>query len=937
MRVGTRFGIAFSIVAIWAFTPAAAVIYDVPTDEALLEVAPVVVYGQVEHVAVGPLWTDATVRIGRVLKGGVAGAAILVRQLGGFDPATGRGTSFMGLRMLREGEKVMLFLDRDPDGVYWTVDLGMGTFFEDREGYLSRHEIDELYRHAERFGQWIADRSAGLEPAANYFMDEIPGPHRVTEAATWIRDRYCGKTNLRDNRFDKQTGKCYLDRDGDGYYAWYDELFRDTNGNGQWDYAEPYVDADGNGEYTPAEWWHDENGNGAWDDGEILRDENNNGRWDAAETYTDTNGNGEWDDAEPYVDWNDNGQYDIAEVEVDCVPADYEGSKQLYDSSGHFYYVDADGSGHYNPDPAENPDEVIVTGDNIDFHYLRWPDWDQKVTSTSVVEGNSSRVAAVNAAIGLWNGDAGSSVAIPAAVEEVYVGDRPAIVENRIHVDFDVTDLCSLNADWHDNLRVWMPACSSPLARTLVVWVCNSDPETTTFHDIPGGSGSAYRIGLSRIWLSPKAIDERDPDKLGHVLAHEFGHVLGIHDADDGDGVDDIMDPQWTTSLTALSADDRMAVRKLYPPQSSGFGGGPGGGGPSPAEDPPPTEDPAVPPPVPPTAGFDADAVVQDEAEDLWRARSGEAVRFVSTSTGAVASVHWDFGDGTTSRRSTVDHVWQRPGFYDVVLTVSGAGSESSVARTYLVEAGEPRGTCVAGPETICLQDARYEVSVEWRTSEGESGAGRVVHAGTNDSGMFSFFGRDNWEILVKVLNGCSINGHHWVYAASATDLGYAIRVVDTATGDMREYGNEAGRVASAVADETAFSSLCETPAAASGRPLPSGGETLLLDDGRFEVRVEWSTADDRGVARTVRPRTGDSGLFWFFDPANWEVLVKVLDGCGVNGHHWVYAASATSLPLELTVTDTETGEVRRYEVSPGADTAIADPAAFADSCRPAR
>lgn len=121
----------------------------------------------------------------------------------------------------------------------------------------------------------------------------------------------------------------------------------------------------------------------------------------------------------------------------------------------------------------------------------------------------------------------------------------------------------------------------------------------------------------------------------------------------------------------------------------------------------------------------------------------------------------------------------------------------------------EPPGSCVVDAETLCLLDSRYAVEVEWRTLGGEVGAGRVVEEGTNDSGMFTFFDPANWEVLIKVLNGCAQNGHVWVYGASTTDLGYTITVTDTATGHVQRYSNEAGRPAAAITDATAFRGGC--------------------------------------------------------------------------------------------------------------------------------
>lgn len=107
---------------------------------------------------------------------------------------------------------------------------------------------------------------------------------------------------------------------------------------------------------------------------------------------------------------------------------------------------------------------------------------------------------------------------------------------------------------------------------------------------------------------------------------------------------------------------------------------------------------------------------------------------------------------------------------------------------------------------------------------------------------------------------------------------------------------------------------------------------TLCLLDDRYEVTAQWLTTDDRGVARVARPRTTDSGLIYFFDPNNWEMLVKVLDGCHFNQHHWVFAASATDVGFDLTVRDTSEpeGMVKRYTKMPGEPArAITDTGAF--------
>jgi len=108
------------------------------------------------------------------------------------------------------------------------------------------------------------------------------------------------------------------------------------------------------------------------------------------------------------------------------------------------------------------------------------------------------------------------------------------------------------------------------------------------------------------------------------------------------------------------------------------------------------------------------------------------------------------------------------------------------------------------------------------------------------------------------------------------------------------------------------------------------------LQESRFRVEVQWSGfGDDGGMAHTVPGATADSGLFYFFGPNNWEILVKVLNACGSGGgrndRFWVFAASATTLKYEMTVTDTQTGARRTYVNALGVSSpATTDTEAFA-------
>ncbi|MEZ5313805.1 MAG: hypothetical protein R2862_09235 [Thermoanaerobaculia bacterium] len=63
----------------------------------------------------------------------------------------------------------------------------------------------------------------------------------------------------------------------------------------------------------------------------------------------------------------------------------------------------------------------------------------------------------------------------------------------------------------------------------------------------------------------------------------------------------------------------------------------------------------------------------------------------------------------------------------------------------------------------------------------------------------------------------------------------------------------------------------------------------------------------------TAVPLSSDTGYFWFFDDQNVEMILKVLDGTGTNGHHWVYYGALTNVEYNVTITDSVTGAAKRY------------------------
>ena len=113
--------------------------------------------------------------------------------------------------------------------------------------------------------------------------------------------------------------------------------------------------------------------------------------------------------------------------------------------------------------------------------------------------------------------------------------------------------------------------------------------------------------------------------------------------------------------------------------------------------------------------------------------------------------------------------------------------------------------------------------------------------------------------------------------------------------------------------------------------PCVAGATTLCLNANRFKVEVGWNVPDQgTSGAGQAKPLTGDTGYFWFFNSANVELVIKVLDARGVNGHFWVFYGALSDVAYTITVTDTQTNVVQHYENPYHHLASFADTSAFA-------
>jgi hypothetical protein len=107
---------------------------------------------------------------------------------------------------------------------------------------------------------------------------------------------------------------------------------------------------------------------------------------------------------------------------------------------------------------------------------------------------------------------------------------------------------------------------------------------------------------------------------------------------------------------------------------------------------------------------------------------------------------------------------------------------------------------------------------------------------------------------------------------------------------------------------------------------------TLCLHGDRFQVTVDFRPPGGQTQPAHAIPFTDRAGMFWFFNEANIEMLLKVQNACvDPFNRYWVFYAATTNVEFTVTVTDTEADQVRFYPNPQGmAALPVQDTQAFA-------
>lgn len=152
-------------------------------------------------------------------------------------------------------------------------------------------------------------------------------------------------------------------------------------------------------------------------------------------------------------------------------------------------------------------------------------------------------------------------------------------------------------------------------------------------------------------------------------------------------------------------------------------------------------------------------------------------------------------------------------GAYHLVTSGFNNSQQGSFVNHLVCANGQPRqGTCYSddGPPWISVNKVvcffeRFMVKIVGVSNHPTDGFATPVRFGSQESAFFWFYDDQNFEVMIKVLNGCGVNGKWWVFAGALTNQAYHIVVVDTVNWAERHYYNTEGTNAQAITDTNAF------------------------------------------------------------------------------------------------------------------------------------
>jgi len=202
---------------------------------------------------------------------------------------------------------------------------------------------------------------------------------------------------------------------------------------------------------------------------------------------------------------------------------------------------------------------------------------------------------------------------------------------------------------------------------------------------------------------------------------------------------------------------------------------------------------------------------------------SGDTITFTQTwgqlsaTNNTFGYLFYDAGLGTCG-----NGIFETQGTTAPLDTVDGDGVGVAI---YQVQLQTLPSSCIPSDTVLCVDDTpgdrRFRVSASFQTAQGGGRSGKaqaipLSQLGVVHGGLFWFFGADNPEMLLKIVNGCLVNDRYWAFLSATTNVGFTVTVDDTLLVNSRTYTN---------ADLTAAAPVEDTSALASCEPCTSNAQ----------------------------------------------------------------------------------------------------------------
>ncbi len=121
-----------------------------------------------------------------------------------------------------------------------------------------------------------------------------------------------------------------------------------------------------------------------------------------------------------------------------------------------------------------------------------------------------------------------------------------------------------------------------------------------------------------------------------------------------------------------------------------------------------------------------------------------------------------------------------------------------------------PATSCAPGSLNGCLNTGRFQVTAAYYNASGGKAQGQVLsfngaRAESDESVFYYFTDPSNFEMGVKVLDACALNNFFWVFIGGLTNQGWEVNVLDTKTGNVKNYNNDLGTTTVTTTDTAAL------------------------------------------------------------------------------------------------------------------------------------